>query len=56
MVGIPVSFSETGTRVESAAPELGQNTEEVLLGLGYDWGEIERLHDAGVTAVRRNGG
>ncbi len=56
VVGIPVSFSETGTRVESAAPELGQNTEEVLLGLGYDWGEIERLHDAGVTAVRRNGG
>ena len=56
VVGIPVSFSETGTRVESAAPELGQNTEEVLLGLGYDWGDIERLHDAGVTAVRRNGG
>ena len=56
VVGIPVSFSETGTRVESAAPELGQNTEEVLLGLGYDWGEIERLHDAGVTAVKRNGG
>ena len=55
VVGIPVSFSETGTRVQSAAPELGQNTEEVLLGLGYDWGEIERLHDAGVTAVRRNG-
>ena len=56
VVGIPVSFSETGTRVQSAAPELGQNTEEVLLGLGYDWGDIERLHDAGVTAVRRNGG
>ena len=55
VVGIPVSFSETGTRVQSAAPELGQNTEEVLLGLGYDWGDIERLHDAGVTAVKRNG-
>ena len=55
VVGIPVSFSETGTKVQSAAPELGQNTEEVLLGLGYDWGDIERLHDAGVTAVRRNG-
>lgn len=55
VVGIPVSFSETGTRVQSAAPELGQNTEEVLLGLGYDWGDIERLHDGGVTAVRRNG-
>ena len=55
VVGIPVSFSETPTKVQSAAPELGQNTEEALLGLGYDWGDIERLHDAGVTAVRRNG-
>lgn len=55
VVGIPVSFSETATKVQSAAPELGQNTEEVLLGLGYDWDDIVRLHDGGVTAVKRNG-
>lgn len=53
VVGVPVSFSETPTKVQSAAPELGQNTEEVLLSLGYDWSDIERFHDAGVTAVRR---
>ena len=55
VVGIPVSFSETATKVQSAAPELGQNTEEVLLGLGYDWDDIVRLHDGGVTAVKRTG-
>ena len=53
VVGVPVSFSETATKVQSAAPELGQNTEQVLLDLGYDWSDIERFHDAGVTAVRR---
>lgn len=55
VVGIPVSFSETETAVQTAAPELGQNTEQVLLDLGYDWSDIERFHDAGVTAVRTQG-
>lgn len=55
VVGIPVSFSETKTKVQSAAPELGQNTEQVLLELGYDWSDIERFHDAGVTTVRQQG-
>ena len=49
-VGIPVSFSETPVRVEASAPELGLHTEEVLLELGYDWSDIERFHDAGVTS------
>ena len=26
-----------------AAPELGQHTEEILLELGFDWGEISAL-------------
>ena len=51
-VGVPVIFSETPASVRSPAPELGQHTEEVLLDLGYDWSDIERLHDAGVTAAR----
>ena len=55
VVGVPVAFSETPTQVQSAAPELGQNTEEVLLNIGYDWGDIERLHDAGVTAIKPQG-
>lgn len=55
VVGVPVAFSETPTQVQSAAPELGQNTEEVLLTLGYNWPDIERLHDAGVTAAKPQG-
>ena len=31
--------------------KLGQHTEEVLLSPGYDWDEIERLHDERVTAA-----
>jgi len=41
--------------VQSSAPELGQDTELELLNLGYDWPDIERLHDSGVTAVKRQG-
>ena len=44
----PVRYSETPHRISSAAPDLGEHTEEILLELGYDWGDIERLHDAGV--------
>jgi CoA:oxalate CoA-transferase len=51
-VGIPISMSETPPRVQGVAPELGQNTEEILLSLGYDWSDIERFHDAGVTAAQ----
>jgi crotonobetainyl-CoA:carnitine CoA-transferase CaiB-like acyl-CoA transferase len=49
--GIPVYFSETQAGVQGPAPELGQNTEEVLLDLGFDWTDIERFHDARVTAA-----
>ena len=55
VVGVPVAFSETPTKVQSAAPELGLNTEEVLLELGYSWADVERLHDAGVTSVKPQG-
>lgn len=39
----PVRFSETPARVLLDAPELGQHTEEVLVALGYGWGEIDSL-------------
>jgi crotonobetainyl-CoA:carnitine CoA-transferase CaiB-like acyl-CoA transferase len=49
VVGSPVKLSETPAGPKSCAPELGQHTEEVLLGLGYTWADIERLKDAKVV-------
>ncbi len=46
-VGIPFTLSETPGRVQGAAPELGQHTEETLLGLGYTWEQITALRDRG---------
>ena len=51
-VGIPVDLSETPAKVQGVAPEL--DTEQVLLGLGYSWGDIERFHDAGVTSASKS--
>ncbi|MGH9273993.1 MAG: CaiB/BaiF CoA transferase family protein [Acidimicrobiales bacterium] len=48
VVAPPVRFSDTPPRVESAAPELGQHTEEILLELGYEWEDIAALQDAQV--------
>ncbi len=46
VVGIPVGLSETPGSVRTAAPELGQHTEEVLLDvLGWDWDRISELRD-----------
>ncbi len=44
MVGHPIGLSETPSSVREPAPELGQNTEEVLLDvLGYEWDHISEL-------------
>ena len=48
MVGVPLQLSKTPASIRSAAPELGQHTEEVLLELGYDWEAITSLKDRGV--------
>ncbi len=46
MVGIPIGLSETPGAIQSAAPELGQHTEEVLLEvLGWDWDRISGLRE-----------
>jgi crotonobetainyl-CoA:carnitine CoA-transferase CaiB-like acyl-CoA transferase len=47
VVGSPIAFSETPAAPGGPAPELGQNTEEVLLELGYTWDDIGALRDAG---------
>ena len=46
--GLPVHLSKTPGAVRSAAPELGQHTEEILLSLGYSWEAIEDLRTRGV--------
>lgn len=44
----PVAFSETPTKIWRAAPELGQDTESILVDeIGYDWADITRFQDAG---------
>ena len=46
MVGIPVGLSETPGSVRRAAPELGQDTEMVLMDvLGWDWDRIASLRE-----------
>jgi crotonobetainyl-CoA:carnitine CoA-transferase CaiB-like acyl-CoA transferase len=47
MVASPADFSATPWQPSSAAPELGQHTEEILLELGYDWERITALKEAG---------
>lgn len=43
--GTPVTFRGTPTGAIHPAPELGQDTEAILLAAGYDWPAIEHLKD-----------
>ena len=46
--GLPIGLSKTPGSVESLGPELGQDTELILLDtLGCSWGEIEELKAKG---------
>jgi len=49
IVGPPAKFSQSPTRVRSAAPNLGQHTTEVLTSLGYEGIEIEKFAQEGIT-------
>lgn len=48
MVATPVDFGTTRWSVQAAAPELGQNSEEILLELGMDWERIAKLKERAV--------
>ena len=47
MVATPVDFSGHSRFTERATPELGQDTELMLLELGWAWERIEALKQAG---------
>ncbi|MFA4835008.1 MAG: CoA transferase [Dehalococcoidia bacterium] len=48
-LGFPIEFSETPSKLGSAAPEMGQHSEELLNEvLGYTWEQIGKLREANV--------
>ena len=51
--GTPAAFSDLDRTAPSRAPSLGENTDEILAEIGYDAGEIARLHDGSIVAGPR---
>jgi formyl-CoA transferase len=47
IVSAPMQFDDEPTVPQSAAPELGQHTELVLMDAGMDWDEINSYRDKG---------
>src|SRR3990172_3152631 len=45
MVASPVKFSNNPAAIKGPAPEIGQNTEEILLEMGYSWEDIAGLKE-----------
>jgi formyl-CoA transferase len=43
-----LQMSETPLRVQGPSPTLGEHTDEVLQGLGYDPESIEALREKGI--------
>ncbi|MBI3948878.1 MAG: CoA transferase [Acidobacteria bacterium] len=51
-LGTPFKFSETPAAARTAAPQLGQHTEEILQELGYSELQIRDLKKEGVTKAK----
>ncbi|MCL0102067.1 CoA transferase, partial [Dehalococcoidia bacterium] len=49
VVAIPMKFQRTPPQPRGPAPEIGENTEEVLLDLGYSWDQILELKEEGAS-------
>ncbi len=49
MLGFPVKFDQTPCRVSRPAPDLGQHTDEILVGLGIDPKTIRELRERGIV-------
>jgi len=43
VVAAPIRFGRTPGQIRGPAPEVGQDTELILLELGYDWDQIDEL-------------
>ena len=48
-VATGIKFSDTKVSIDSLPPRLGDDTEEILIDLGYDEKEIQRLLDAKIA-------
>jgi CoA:oxalate CoA-transferase len=53
MVGIPVKMTKTPGSPQGPAPLLGQDTEEILSGLGYSTDEIVAMEKEGIIKIRK---
>jgi formyl-CoA transferase len=50
VVGQPINLSDSPQPTElKPTPEMGEHTEQVLAGLGYDKGAIDKLRAGGVV-------
>jgi crotonobetainyl-CoA:carnitine CoA-transferase CaiB-like acyl-CoA transferase len=47
--GFPVGLSKTPMAIQREAPQLGQHTDEILLEIGYDRGDIAKLREDAVV-------
>ncbi|MDD5289283.1 MAG: CoA transferase [Dehalococcoidales bacterium] len=45
VVNPPIKFKQNPAKLGTPAPELGQNTEEILLDIGYHWDDIANLKE-----------
>ena len=50
-VGFPIKLSDTPCKFRKFAPVLGEDTEEILSGLGYSKKQIEELHERKVIQI-----
>jgi formyl-CoA transferase len=53
VVGNLIKLSKTPGTTKASWPELGQQTEEVLLELGYEWDEITEITEQAREALRQ---
>lgn len=50
VAGVPLDFEKSPGRIQSAAPTLGEHTDEILSEIGYDAARIATLRDEGRIA------